>query len=110
MGIDQGSSTITTNKSDRNWRTELFQDVDGSEQLRFHRELVATDTTTQEVVARDRGSIPTVQRTSQQVASKSYTASGITATGLQIMRLMYKMADTERQWDIDHPPVPPATA
>ena len=79
MAIDEGTSTITTSKQDRNWRTELFQDVDGSEQLRFHRELVATDTATQKVVAQDRTSIPTVQRTSQQVANRSYTASGITA-------------------------------
>jgi hypothetical protein len=104
MTIDQGTTTVTTNKADRNWRTEFFQDVDGSEQLRFHRELIATDTTTQQIVARDRTSIPTVARTSQQVASKSYTASGITATGLQIMRLVYKMADDERQYDINNPP------
>lgn len=107
MSIDQGTVTVTTSKQDRSWRTEMFQDVDGSEQLRFHREVVATDTTTQQVVGRDRTSIPTVARTSQQVANKSYTASGITATGLQIMRLIYKMADTERQFDIDNPPTPP---
>lgn len=103
MSIDQGTATVTTAKSDRSWRTELFQDTDGSEQLRFHRELIATDTTSGQVIARDRNSIPTVARTSQQVANKSYTASGITATGLQIMRLIYKMADTERQVDIDTP-------
>lgn len=100
MALDQGTSTVTTQKQDRCWRAEQFLDVDGQERLAFHRELTATDTTTQQVVSRDRTSIPTVQRTSQQVANKSYTASGVTVTGLQLMRLIYKMADDERQADI----------
>lgn len=101
MAIDQGTSTITTQKQDRCWRAEQYLDVDGQEKLKFHREITATDTTTQQVVSRDRASVPTVERTSQQVANKSYTASGVTVTGLQLMRLIYKMADVERQVDID---------
>lgn len=103
MAIDQGTVTTTATKSDRCWRAEMFLDEDGQEQLRFHREIRAKDTTTGQVVARDRTSIPTVQRTSQQVKTKNYTAGGITATGQQILQLVNKMADDERQHDIDNP-------
>jgi hypothetical protein len=107
MAIDQGTSTITTNKSDRCWRVEFFIDDDLIQQLRFHREVRAKDTTTQEIVARDRTSIPTTARTSDQIKTKSYVAGGLTATGQQILQLINKMADDERQHDIDNPPMIP---
>lgn len=108
MGIDQGNETVSVSKSDRCWRVEFFIDEDAIQHLRFHREMRAKDTTTQEVVARDRTSIPTVERTSDQVKTKSYTSGGITATGQQILQLVNRMADDERQHDIDTaPPAPP---
>jgi hypothetical protein len=107
MAIDQGTATITTQKSDRLWRAEFFIDDDLVQQLAFHREIRAKNTTTGETVARDRTSIKTVERVSDQIKTKSYTAGGVTATGQQILQLINKMADDERQWDIDHPPTPP---
>src|SRR5262245_20429684 len=107
MAIDQGTSTVTTQKSDRCWRVEMFLDDDLIQQLRFHREIRAKDTTTQAIVARDRTSIAPTQRTSDQIKTKTYTASGITATGQQSLLVVNKMTDDERQWDIDHPPVTP---
>ena len=107
MAIDQGTSTVTTAKSDRCWRAEFFIDEDLLQQLRFHREVRAKDTTTNEIVARDRNIIPVVQRTSDQIKTKTYVAGGLTATGQQILQLVNKMADDERQFDIDNPPIVP---
>jgi len=104
MAIDQGTTTVTTKKEDRLWRAEFFIDDDLVQQLRFHREVRAKDATTGEVLGRDRTSIPPTQRTSDQIKTKSYTAGGVTATGQQILALVNKMADTERQYDIDNPP------
>lgn len=104
MAIDQGTSTVTTQKSDRCWRAEVFIDDDLIQQLVFHRELRAKDTTTQEIVAHDRNSIPPVRRTSDQIKTKTYVAGGLTATGQQILQLINKMADDERQVDITNPP------
>jgi hypothetical protein len=100
MAIDLGTSTVTSNKTDRLWRAEMFLDDDLVQQLRFHREIRAKDTTTNAILARDRTSIPTTTRTSDQIKTKSYTAGGITATGQQILQLVNKMADDERQYDI----------
>jgi hypothetical protein len=58
-------------------------------------------------MTRDQASIPPTVRTSDQIKTKSYTAAGVTATGQQILALVQKMADTERQYDIDNPPPPP---
>lgn len=104
MAIDQGTNTVTTKKEDRCWRVEMFIDDDLSQQLVFHREIRAKDSATGEVLARDRTSIQPVRRTTDQVKTKSYTAGGVTATGQQILALTNKMADEERQVDIDNPP------
>jgi hypothetical protein len=110
MAIDQGTSTVTTQKSDRCWRAEVFIDDDLSQQLVFHREVRAKDTTTQQILARDKTSIPPTRRTSDQIKTKTYVAGGLTATGQQILQLINKVADDERQVDIDNPPVPMITA
>lgn len=107
MAIDQGTTTVTTKKEDRCWRAEFFIDDDLVQQLRFHREIRARDTATNLIVARDKTSIPPTSRVSTDIRTKSYTAGGVTATGQQILQLVNKMADDERQWDIDHPPTPP---
>lgn len=106
MAIDQGNVTTTANKVDRGWRVEFFIADDDTVQLRFHRELRAKDTTTGQVVSRDQTAIPTVNRTQEQIKTKSYTAGGVTATGQQILQLINRMSDTERQLDIDTPPPP----
>lgn len=103
MAIDLGTSTVTTTKEDRTWRVEFFIDEDLIQQLRFHREIRAKDDQGK-VIARDKTAIPTVNRTSDQIKTKSYTGGGITATGQQILQLVNKMADAERQVDIDNPP------
>jgi hypothetical protein len=107
MAISLGTETITTTKSDRLWRAEFFIDEDLVQNLRFHREVRAKDDATGKVVATDRNVIPTTTRISDQIKTKSYTAGGVTVTGQQILQLVNKMADDERQWDIDHPPTPP---
>jgi hypothetical protein len=104
MAIDQGTATVTTNKEDRCWRVEMFIDEDLSQQLVFHREIRAKDSTTGEVLARDKTTIPPVRRVTDNIKTKSYTAAGVTATGQQILALVNKMADVERQVDIDNPP------
>jgi hypothetical protein len=106
MAIDQGTSQVTVSKKDRTWRVELFIADDDTNQLRFHREVRATDTTTGKHTS-DRGTIPPVQREQSQIATKSYTAGGVTATGQQILALVNKMSDTERQVDIDAAAPPP---
>jgi hypothetical protein len=107
MAIDQGTTTVTTQKSDRCWRAEIFIDEDLVQQLVFHREIRAKDTATNEVVARDRTSILPTRRTSDQIKTKTYVAGGLTATGQQILQLINKMADDERQVDIANPPPTP---
>jgi hypothetical protein len=104
MAIDQGTSTVTTKKEDRCWRVEMFIDEDLTQQLVFHREVRAKDATTNEILARDRSSIQPTRRVTDEVKTKSYTASGLTATGQQILALVNKMADVERQVDLDTPP------
>jgi hypothetical protein len=101
MAIDQGNTTTTQNIVDRTWRIEFFVDEDDTVQIRCHRELRAKDTTSGKVVSRDRTAVPIVQRASPQIATKSYTAGGVTATGQQLLQLLNKMSDTERQVDID---------
>jgi hypothetical protein len=61
-------------------------------------------------LARDKTSIPPTRRTSDQIKTKTYVAGGLTATGQQILQLINKVADDERQVDIDNPPVPMITA
>src|SRR5262245_49413198 len=100
MAIDQGTEQATINKKDRTWRVELFIADDDTNQLRFHREVRATNTATNTYTS-DKTAVPVVQREQSQIASKTYTAAGITATGQQILALMNKMSDTERQVDID---------
>jgi phenolic acid decarboxylase len=104
MAIDQGNVTTTANKVDRGWRVEIFIADDDTVQLRFHREIRAKDTTSGQILARDRTTISAVDRTQSQIAAKSYTAGGVTATGQQILQLLNRMSDTERQFDIDNPP------
>jgi hypothetical protein len=100
MAIDQGTEQATINKKDRTWRVELFIADDDTNQLRFHREVRATNTATNSFTS-DKTSIPVVVREQSQIATKSYTAGGVTATGQQILALVNKMSDTERQVDID---------
>jgi hypothetical protein len=101
MAIDLGTAPATINKSDKTWRVELFiDDVTDVGQLRFHREIKAKNTETGQAT-HDKNAIPTVVREQPQVATKSYTAAGVTATGQQILALINKMSDTERQVDID---------
>jgi hypothetical protein len=107
MAIDQGTETVTTKKEDRCWRVEMFIDEDLTQQLVFHREIRAKDSTTNEVLARDRNTIPPTRRVTDEVKTKSYTSGGLTATGQQILGLVNKMADVERQVDIDNPAPPP---
>ena len=52
---------------------------------------------------RDNPFVRTVQRTSDQIKTKSYTVGATTLTGQQILQFVNKMSDDERQWDIDHP-------
>jgi hypothetical protein len=100
MAIDQGTEQATINRKDRTWRVELFIADDDTNQLRFHREVRATNTTTGQHTS-DKTVIPVVVREQSQIATKSYTAGGVTATGQQILALVNKMSDTERQVDID---------
>jgi len=106
MSIDQGTEQITIQKRDRTWRVEFFIADDDSQQMRFHREIQAKNTTTG-AITKDRDAIVPVQRTGDQIKAKSYTAGGITATGQQIIQLINRMSDVERQYDIDNPPTPP---
>lgn len=101
MSIDGGTVTQTINRVDRCWRFEAFIDDDLSQQLRFHRELRGKDTVSGVIVSRDQKSLTTTARITAQIATTSYTAGGITATGQQILQLINKMADVERQIDIN---------
>lgn len=100
MAIDQGTSQVTMSKKDRTWRVELFVADDDTNQLRFHREVRATDNSTGKHTS-DKTSIPVVHREQSQIATKTYSAGGVTATGQQILALINKMSDVERQVDID---------
>jgi hypothetical protein len=99
MAIDLGSETPTLATSDRSWRIEIFIDDTDTVQLVFHREKIFK--TGGNIVHRK--VLPSVNRTQAQIAAKSYTAAGATRTGNQILALVNKMADDERQVDIDNP-------
>lgn len=99
MAIDLGNDNITATKADRAWRIEIFIDEADTVQLVFHREQVWK--VGGEI--RHRKPLPAVSRTQAQIATKSYTAAGATRTGNQILALINKMADDERQVDIDNP-------
>lgn len=103
MAIDLGNDNITATKADRSWRIEIFIDDTDTVQLVFHREQIWK--VAGEI--RHRKAIPSVNRTQAQIATKSYTAAGATRTGNQILALVNKMADDERQFDIDNPPANP---
>ena len=107
MAIDQGTETVNVKTVDSTWRIEIY--LEGATLLRFHRWLIKSDAATGEWISDpDRSEIPTVERTLAQVASKSYTAAGITATGNQILQLLNKMSDDERQADINAGNSPPS--
>lgn len=99
MAIDLGNESVTLTKADRAWRIEIFIDDTDTVQLVFHREQlfkVAGD-------IKHRKPLPQVTRQQADIAAKSYTAAGATRTGNQILALLNKMADDERQVDIDNP-------
>lgn len=100
MAIDLGNNNITATKADRSWRVEIFIDDTDTVQLVFHREQIWK--VGGEI--KHRKTLPQVTRTQAQIAAKSYTAGGATRTGNQILALINKMADDERQVDIDTPP------
>lgn len=100
MAIDIGNDNITATKSDRAWRIEIFIDDADVVNLVFHREQIWKVGG----VIQHRKRVHPVNRTQVQIASKSYTAAGATRTGNQILALVNKMADDERQVDIDNPP------
>ena len=102
MAIDQGTTTHTVTKKDRTWRIEFFVADDDTIQIRFHRELQAKDEMGK--IVSDRAAIRTVERTQDQIKSKTYTLGANTLTGNQILGLLNKMSDDERQVDIDNPP------
>jgi hypothetical protein len=97
MAIDLGTETVTMNKKDKSTQAMMILDVNDVANLRFFRELLYTSGG----VVKMREPLPEVQRTQTQIASKSYTAGGLTATGQQILALLNKMSDDERQIDID---------
>jgi len=103
MAIDLGTEAVNVKSTDATWRIEIF--LEDVTHLSFHRWLIKANATTGEWINDpDKSAIPTVQRTLAQVASKSYTAAGLTATGNQILQLLNKMSDDERQADINNPP------
>lgn len=97
MAIDLGSDNITATKADRASRIEIFVDDADVVHLVFHRELVWK--VGGEI--RHRRILPSINRTQAAIAVKSYTAAGATRTGNQILALLDKMADDERQVDIN---------
>ncbi len=101
MAIDLGNVTATANKVDRIWRIEFFVDDSDVIQIVMHREIRAKDTATGALISRDQSAIRNTTRTSSQIAGKSYTAGGVTVTGQQLLQLLNKMSDIERQVDID---------
>lgn len=97
MAIDEGSEAVTLQKSDRAWRIEIFINDDDTVQLRFHRERLFK----LGGVIKHRALLGVTERTQAQIAAKSYTAAGATRTGNQILALINKMADDERQVDLN---------
>jgi hypothetical protein len=102
VAISLGDDNITATKSDRAWRIEVFIDDADVVRLVFHREQIWK--VGGEV--RHRKTVTPVKRTQAQIAATFYTAGGVTRTGNQILALLNKMSDDERQADIDSPPPP----
>src|SRR4030095_1015508 len=97
MAIDLGTKTITTTHKDKSIQVEMYIDANDVAQLRFFRLGIYTA----DGLTEYQEPLPAVVRTQAQIATKSYTAGGITATGQQILALVNKMSDIERQVDID---------
>jgi hypothetical protein len=99
MAIQLGDETLTLVKTDRTRRIEIFIDDNDVVQLVFYRERLFK--VNGEIKYREH--LPNVHRSQAGVAAKSYTAGGVTRTGNQILALVNKMADDERQYDMDNP-------
>jgi len=105
MAIDIGTDNVVLDKKDRSWRIEIFIADDDTVKLVFHREMAYF----LNGVLQHRRQLGQVDRTQSQIATKSYTAGGVTRTGNQILALINKMSDVERQYDIDNPHTTPPT-
>lgn len=96
MAIAEGTESLALTKSDRLLRVDLFIDDNDVVQLRFRRERLFT----LNGVIQHREALSDVVRTQPQIASKSYTAGGVTRTGIQILALINQMGDDERTIDV----------
>lgn len=97
MAIDEGQETLVLTKSDRTIAVEMTVDAEGQVRLLFQRERVWRNASN---VIVHRALLPAVTRAQSQIATKSYTAGGVTRTGNQILLLVDKMSDDERLVDI----------
>lgn len=98
MAIDLPDDTVTLKRKDRSWRVEFFIDDADGLQIVAHRERIGRVGGK----IRERERAGEVRRDADAVLAKSYTAQGITATGQQIIALVNKMIDVERQYDLDN--------
>lgn len=99
MAIDLPDDSIVLKRKDRTWRIEFFIDDNDGLQIVGHREVVGRAAGK----IRERERAGEVRRDADTVLAKSYTAKGLTATGEQIIALVNKMIDVERQYDLDNP-------
>jgi hypothetical protein len=99
MTIDLGDQTVTLNKTDRTRSAYFYIDDNGTVRVEFLREAVWKNAQGQIV---HRNDTTTVERTQSDIAQKQYTAGGVTRTGNQILLLIDKMSDDERQIDINN--------
>ncbi len=103
MAIDLGTTNVALNKSDRTWRVEFFIDDSEQVQIRFHREEVYKING----AIQSRKNTGVTTRTLDQIGNKTYTVNATPAKGNLIVSFIDKMADVERQIDLDNPPATP---
>ena len=99
MSINLGDETITLTKTDRVCSIEIFLDDDDTVRLEFLREVLYKNAQGQIV---HRKNTSTTRRVQADIATKQYTAGGVTRTGNQILMLVSRMSDDERQVDINN--------